>query len=75
MTKKEMQRKLDRTMLGMMNDAVSCADCGYTHMVEHSLSKAYGVLFAADALGLISAEDFKNINHTLAHTELRKVTI
>lgn len=71
MTKKEMKRRLDRTMLFWMNDAIDSADKGYRHHVLNALNTVYGVVFAADALGLIGEEEWQNINHTLACTSLK----
>ena len=66
-----MKRRLDREMLFWMNNAIDCANRGYKSQAVNAFNTAYGIVFSADVLGLISEEEWQNINHTLACTSLK----
>lgn len=70
MTKEEMIKKLDIVMKQPLNHAIWAHDGGLKRTARNEIETCYGVLFSASILGLINEEEFENINHTLAHTNL-----
>lgn len=71
MTKKEMIRKLDSMMMVVLDGAIRCADTKNEYCVRDELQNASGIMLSASALGLLSKEEFENINYCLTHTSMR----
>lgn len=73
MKKSDMMNRLDIVFLYYMNSAIESADLGYCHeMIESDLCTAGGVLQSASILGLLTKNEFDNINHTIHFTSLRR---
>ncbi len=71
MTKKEMMEHLDGVMMINLESAIRCADRKLEYCANNELEAATGVLLSTSALGLLSDEEFKNINHCLSYTSMR----
>ena len=71
MTKKEMRKNIDIVMLNTLNDAIDSCEKGYTFCAGQSIAKARGIMHTASILGLLTDEEFNNINYTLAYTNMQ----
>lgn len=71
MTKKEMRKNIDIIMLNELNDAIDSCEKGYAFCAGQSIAKARGIMHTASILGLLTDEEFSNINHTLAYTNMQ----
>lgn len=70
MTKKQIKEQLDILMLERLNDAIHCADLGNKYCANRYMTMASDVMLTASAFGVISVEEFRNINHTLSFSDI-----
>ena len=67
MTKKEMQKNVDRIMMVCLEGAIKCADQGMKYCFEMGQNHCSGILLTASSLQLVNDIEFNNINNIISH--------
>lgn len=70
MTKKEMRAVLDNEMLETLKMAIYASDNSNYRMAERYMVQAIEVMHVASRFGLLTMEQFANINHTLNFSDI-----
>ena len=65
MTKKSLKAEMDWLMLTHMNDVTEYINRGLYSIAKEEIDKLKGMIYYAEFVGLISCEDWQEINYQL----------